>query len=83
LSLEEVQRLDAEHEVSIAAGDLEALKQQKILIDTGKMKMKRKRQDDTLGSSSEDDEEDHVTKKGRRESGTAKSKEFVTDTDSE
>jgi hypothetical protein len=86
LSLEEVQRLDAEHEASIAAGDVDAPKQRKIRSDTGKRKRKTKRRDDTSGSSSEDDEEEHVTKKGRRssrESGTAKSKEFVIDTDNE
>jgi hypothetical protein len=84
LSLAEVQHLDAEHEASIAAGDLEAPKRWKIHSDTGKRKRKTKQQDDTSRLSSEDDEEEHMTKKGRRpsrESGTAQSKEFLTDTD--
>ena len=87
LSLEEVQHLDAEHEASIAAGEIEAPKQRKIRSDAGKRKRKTKQRDDTSGSSSEDDEEEHVTKRGRssrsRESGTAKSKEFVIDSDNE
>ena len=84
MSLEEVQHLDAEHKASVTAGDLEAPKQWKIHSDAGKRK--RKQQDDTLGLSLEDNKEEHVMKKERRslkESGTTKSKEFVTDMDSE
>ena len=85
MSLEEVQHLDAEHKASIAAGEIEAPKQRKIRSDVGKRKRKTKQRDDTSRSSSEDDEEEHVTKRGRssRESGTAKSKEFVIDSDDE
>ena len=76
LLLEEVQHLDAEHEVSIAAQAIEAPKQWKIYSDAGKKKRKAKQWDDVLGLSSEDINKEYVMNRGRssssRESGTAK-----------
>lgn len=85
LSRKEVERLDNEHEASIAAGELEGPVERKVHSDAGKRKSRKRKQRDS--STESDDESDSRLMKKRRQSptrrGNAKSKEILSDTDTE